>query len=74
MPAGSAAAASGGLALDVFGLTDVGCKRARNEDAFACDRQQGLFVVADGIGGKQGGETAAQAVTSHIRQALQKSR
>ncbi len=44
------------------GLTDVGCKREHNEDAFLCDLSEQLFIVADGMGGRAAGETASQAV------------
>ena len=42
-----------------FGLTDVGCSRLSNEDAFAVEPELGLFVVADGMGGAQAGELAS---------------
>jgi PPM family protein phosphatase len=40
-------------------LTDIGLVRARNEDAFWCDAERGIFMIADGIGVSQGGEVAA---------------
>jgi serine/threonine protein phosphatase PrpC len=45
-----------------YGLTDPGCVRPRNEDAFYVDREAGLFVVADGLGGHNRGDIAAQMV------------
>ena len=30
--------------------TDVGRVRSRNEDAFFCTEEQGLWIVADGMG------------------------
>lgn len=39
--------------------TDVGCRRKQNEDAYLCDPQNGLFVVADGVGGRAAGELAS---------------
>ncbi len=44
------------------GLTDVGRKREHNEDAFLCDMDEHLFIVADGMGGRAAGETASKAV------------
>ena len=44
------------------GLTDVGCKRQHNEDAFLCNMDEKLFIVADGMGGRAAGETASKAV------------
>ena len=45
------------LRLAWGGATDKGRVRAANQDAMYADR--GLFVVADGMGGHQGGEVAA---------------
>ncbi len=45
--------------------TDVGVKRARNEDAFGLDPSLGLAVIADGMGGHSGGDVAA-AMTVEI--------
>ncbi len=42
------------------GLSDVGRKRASNEDAFYLDDKLGLYVVADGMGGHAAGEVASQ--------------
>jgi serine/threonine protein phosphatase PrpC len=33
--------------IEAFGLTDVGKKRKHNEDAYALDAEEGLFVVAE---------------------------
>ncbi len=51
--------------LRAAGLSDVGCKRASNEDNFCIDEALGLLLVADGMGGHAAGEIASQeAVTS----------
>lgn len=40
------------------GFTDVG-RRANNEDSFCVQPELGLFAVADGVGGYEGGEVAS---------------
>jgi serine/threonine protein phosphatase PrpC len=39
--------------------TDVGLKRRQNEDALLALEDYGLFVVADGVGGRKAGELAS---------------
>ena len=45
------------------GLSDIGCKRAANEDRILVDREQLLFAVADGMGGERCGGRAAELAT-----------
>ena len=40
-------------------LSHAGAVRENNEDAIFCDGEAGLFVLADGIGGKEAGEIAS---------------
>lgn len=46
--------------------TDAGKVRSRNEDAFLDCPQQGLWVVADGMGGYQGGDIASQLIVASL--------
>ena len=48
------------------GLTDTGRVLAGNEDAWAADPAQGLYIVADGMGGHNAGEIAAQLVVQSL--------
>lgn len=48
------------------GQTDVGMKRAHNEDNFLLEEDQSLFVVADGMGGHACGEVASQMAVENL--------
>ena len=52
--------------LASFGLSDLGRKRATNEDAYFTDDQLGLYVVADGMGGHAAGEVASQEAVETV--------
>lgn len=54
-------------ALEIAGATDVGCVRKNNEDNFTLDQELGLLVVADGMGGHNSGEVAAELATKTIK-------
>ena len=63
--------------VEVAGLTDVGCQRDNNEDRFsywepAADvefRQKGrLAIVADGMGGYEGGQEASRIAIETVEQ------
>jgi len=41
-------------------MSDVGLKRANNEDYFLVDEERSIFILADGMGGHQAGEVASR--------------
>jgi protein phosphatase len=47
------------MKISATGCTDVGRKRAHNEDAFALYPEHSIFVLADGMGGHASGEVAS---------------
>ncbi len=46
--------------LEAFGISDAGCVRSNNEDYFIPDMKNGIFVLADGMGGANAGELASR--------------
>lgn len=50
-------------------LSHVGAVRKNNEDAVYCDSQAGVFVVADGVGGKEAGEIASATAVRIVAEA-----
>lgn len=54
-----------------FGASDPGCIRANNEDNFLVAPEAGLYLVADGMGGAQAGETASKLAVETVLTAVQ---
>ena len=55
-------------------LSDIGKVRVTNEDAFALLPEQGLFIVADGLGGHRAGATASKIVVSVLPEMVKQRR
>ncbi len=56
--------------LEAFGLSDPGCVRPNNEDYFISDSESGIFVLADGMGGANGGEFASRLSAERLYEIL----
>jgi len=54
------------MELESYACTDAGPVREQNEDSFLVDRETGVFVVADGMGGHAAGEVASQMAVETI--------
>ncbi len=52
--------------LEAFGISDPGCVRSNNEDYYLLAPALGLYVVADGMGGAQAGETASKMAAETV--------
>jgi protein phosphatase len=54
----------------MFGASDLGRVRKSNQDAFYCSGSQGIALVADGIGGRKGGEVASKLAVEGMKKAI----
>ncbi|MCK9532038.1 MAG: Stp1/IreP family PP2C-type Ser/Thr phosphatase [Gammaproteobacteria bacterium] len=50
--------------IRIWGVTDPGRQRQRNEDAIVWDESRGFAVLADGVGGQNAGDVASGLVVS----------
>ena len=58
------------LQLEAAGETDRGYVRVRNEDAFGVHRDIGLFMVADGVSGREAGDVASRMAVDSVGEFL----
>ncbi|MDX1432886.1 MAG: DUF1631 family protein [Gammaproteobacteria bacterium] len=56
--------------LEMYGITDVGRKRSHNEDHIAVDVDNGIAIVADGMGGCNAGEVASEMAVKVVIEAM----
>lgn len=57
--------------VKIAGFTDIGMRRAHNEDHIGFNQNLGIAVLADGMGGHQAGEVAAQMAVKSVLESLQ---
>ncbi len=58
------------MKLVSYSATDVGLVRKNNQDSILTDENNQLFIVADGMGGHQGGEVASRLAVETISKKL----
>jgi PPM family protein phosphatase len=57
-----------------WGASDVGRKRAHNEDSLLCNNDLHLYAVADGMGGHLGGERASSMAVEILEREIEEVR
>jgi serine/threonine protein phosphatase PrpC len=62
------------MLVSVWGQSDPGRKRERNEDSFLVDAEVGILAVADGMGGHQGGAVASRMAVELLSKELATAR
>ncbi len=58
--------------MQSYGLTDPGRVRKNNEDFLLVSQEHNLYVVADGMGGAQAGETASRLAAETVLEVMEK--
>jgi serine/threonine protein phosphatase PrpC len=61
------------LSVRYAGLTETGRIRQQNEDNWTADAEQGLYIVADGMGGEYAGALASAAVVATLPELVRRS-
>lgn len=58
------------MKFDSWYLTDKGLRRESNQDACLINKDLGLFIVADGMGGHSGGEVASSMAVETVEEIM----
>jgi serine/threonine protein phosphatase PrpC len=61
------------MQIQVWCKTDKGLRRESNQDSFLINKDLGLYIVADGMGGHSGGEVASAMATQASFEYIQKN-
>ncbi len=61
------------MAIDVWCKTDKGLRRESNQDSYLINKDVGLYVVADGMGGHSGGEVASAMAVKTVEEFIVKN-
>lgn len=58
------------MRIRMYGASDIGRVRKANQDSYYCNDQLGIAIVADGIGGRKGGEIASALAVEGMKKSF----
>ena len=58
------------MGLISAGICDIGLKRKTNQDSIYMNPEKNIFIVADGMGGHNGGDIASALAVKHMPEFL----
>lgn len=61
------------MQIDMWCKTDKGLRRDSNQDSYLSNKELGLYVVADGMGGHSGGEVASAMAVKSVEEFVSKN-
>lgn len=61
------------MKIESHGASDIGLSRLNNEDVFACLSEEKFYILADGMGGHNAGEVAAQMTVDELCKQVQQA-
>ena len=62
------------MEFNSFGFSDPGRIHNHNEDSFLCNEDERIFLLADGMGGREYGETANKLAIESVEEFVITSR
>jgi protein phosphatase len=62
------------MSFEIWCRTDKGLRRDSNQDSFLINKDLGLYIVADGMGGHSGGEVASSMAVQTIEKFIKDNR
>jgi PPM family protein phosphatase len=60
------------MLVNIYGESDIGCSRSKNEDVLFILKEVPFFALADGMGGHKAGDIAALETIQSLHQVIQK--